>query len=142
MILSDELRYTKHHLWVRQFGLTDYAEKPTVRRNVYAGITRQLKDRLIEEKVWYLRVGKTIDREQTAGIIYTENIHMDIIMPISGTIIQANLDFLKPPFWSNSITENDWIMIIAMHKPGELSDLMLEREYQEYVNNSIFKDDV
>jgi glycine cleavage system H lipoate-binding protein len=131
---SFETYYTQEHLWVKPFGLTDYAKKSTVARNAYVGITGYIKSTLIEDKMWYVRVGKTIDKGQNAGIIYTENVHIDIIMPVSGTILQANLDFLKLPFWSNTITEKDWIMIISIQKPGELSELMPAGEYQNFIN--------
>ena len=141
-ILADVQRYTKYHLWVRSFSLSDDLEKPTVIGKAYVGITNFLKDQLKEDKVGYVRAGKTIDQGESAGIINTDHFHKDIIMPISGTIMKANLDFFKSKFWSNSLNSKDWIRVVSMLNPGEISELMLEEKNQEYVNNIILKNNV
>lgn len=132
-MFSDGLRYTKDHLWVKKFGLSDYSEKSLLGRNAYVGITEYLKNKLNEDRTWYLRAGKTLDKGQSAGIIYTKRHHVDIIMPVSGTVLQTNLDFVKPPFWSNNITEKDWIMVVEMHKPKEWNELLVAQEYGKYL---------
>ncbi len=134
MIFEDGLRFTEQHLWVKKFGLTDYAERAMAGREVYVGITALFKNKLTEDRMWYVRVGKKISRGQSAGIIYSQNMHMDIIMPLSGTILQANMDFLKPPFWSNTITEKNWIMIIDIDRPGEWNELLVPAEYEKHFN--------
>lgn len=122
----DELKYTPSHEWVKidhniaTVGITDFAQ-------------HQLGD------IVYIELpdkGTTIEREISAGEIESVKAVEDLIMPLSGEIIEINSNLADNPELVNSSPFNEgWILKIKLSNPNELNNLLSVDKYKELVKN-------
>jgi glycine cleavage system H protein len=118
-----ELLYTKDHEWLRKEG-----------KFAYIGITSFAQDSLGD--IVYVEVDLNVDdeaeREEVFGTIEAVKTVSDLIMPISGKVVEINDELESNPETVNtSPYEDGWILKIEILDEEEL-DLLLDSEgYEE-----------
>ena len=122
----NDLRYTLTHEWVRiedkkaTVGLTDYAQ-------------HQLGDVVFVELP---DVGMVLEKESNAGEIESVKAVGDLIMPLSGEIIEINEKLKDNPGLVNSSPFGDgWMIKIDITNPTEIDDLISVKKYMELVKS-------
>jgi glycine cleavage system H protein len=124
MEVPKELRYSKEHEWVAvedgiaSVGITDYAQE-------------QLGDVVYVELP---EVDTSVQKDEAFGVVESVKAVSDIFSPISGTIVQTNVDLPSSPEMVNEDPYGDaWMIRIQISEPEELEDLMDAEEYQAFV---------
>lgn len=124
MEVPKELRYSKEHEWVAvedaiaRVGVTDYAQE-------------QLGDVVYVELP---EVDTSVQKDEAFGVVESVKAVSDIFSPISGTIIQVNVDLPSSPEMVNEDPYGDaWMIRIQISEPEELEDLMDAEEYLAFV---------
>ncbi len=124
MEVLQELRYSKEHEWVAVedgiawIGITDYAQE-------------QLGDVVYVELP---EVDTSVQKDEPFGVVESVKAVSDIFSPISGTIVQVNVDLQSSPEMVNDDPYGDaWMIRIQISEPEELEDLMDAEEYLAFV---------
>lgn len=120
------LKYTVTHEWVlleeqiAKVGITDYAQ-------------HQLGD------IVYVEMpdkGMVFERESNAGEIESVKAVGEIIMPLSGEIIELNENIVENPELVNSSPFGDgWLMKIKISHSDEINELLSVEEYKKIVES-------
>lgn len=121
-----ELMYTTTHEWVRiennfaTVGLTDYAQ-------------HQLGDIVFVELP---DIGMVLEKESNAGEIESVKAVGDLIMPLSGEVMEINeqLDG-SPELVNSSPYDGGWMMKIKISHPNEIDELISVEKYKELVKS-------
>jgi len=121
-----ELKYTVTHEWVLLeddiaiVGITDFAQ-------------HQLGDIVYVEMP---DIGMVFERESNAGEIESVKAVGEIIMPLSGEIIETNSKVIDNPELVNSSPfEEGWIMKIKISHKDEVENLITVEEYIKVVES-------
>jgi len=121
-----ELKYTVTHEWVLLeddiaiVGITDFAQ-------------HQLGDIVYVEMP---DIGMVFERESNAGEIESVKAVGEIIMPLSGEIIETNSKVIDNPELVNSSPfEEGWIMKIKISHKDEVENLISVEEYIKVVES-------
>lgn len=121
-----KLKYTKTHEWVKlenkeaTVGITDYAQ-------------HQLGDIVFIELP---DKGITIKREETIGEIESVKAVGDLIMPLSGEILEINQNLIDNPELLNTSPFNEgWIVKIKYSVSDEINNLLSVDEYKALVKS-------
>lgn len=118
------LKYSPEHLWVdiqgdiARVGLTDYAQDQ-------AGeiIFIELPE-----------IGEEIVKSERIGELESTNTVVDLIAPLSGTVISINEDVEDTPSLINEDPYREgWILEIEYSDPSEIDELMDASEYEQYI---------
>ncbi len=124
MDVPKELRYSSEHEWVAveegiaRVGITDYAQD-------------QLGDVVYVELP---EVGTAVQKEEPFGVIESVKAVSDIFSPVSGTVVEVNVDLPSSPEMVNDDPYGDaWMIGIQISEPDELEDLMDAEEYTAFV---------
>ena len=124
----DDLKYTATHEWVRAeedvaiIGITDFAQ-------------HQLSDVVYVE---FPEIGNEYDKDAEACVLESAKAAADVILPISGEIIEINEALGdKPELINSSPFDEGWIMKIRMTNPGELDELLTVEEYKELISKEL-----
>lgn len=119
-----ELKYLQTHEWVRiqdniaTIGITDYAQ-------------HQLGDIVYIELP---EIGTTIDKGSSAAEIESVKAVGELIMPLSGTILEANTDLAdKPELVNSSPYGTGWMVKIELLNKSEINELLSVEAYKEIV---------
>ena len=117
----DNLKYTKTHEWVRiedktaTVGITDYAQ-------------HQLGD------IVYIELpekGANLERQKSAGEIESVKAVGELLMPLSGKIIEVNNTLAENPELVNSSPYGSgWILKLEYINELEINDLLSVEEYK------------
>lgn len=119
------LKFTRDHEWVREegngvvtVGITDYAQN-------------QLGDLVFVELP---DVGRVLGQDEEAVVIESVKAAGDIKTPLAGTVTEVNTALPDDP----SLISQDplgagWIFKLRASNPAELSGLMDEAAYEQYV---------
>lgn len=84
--------------------------------------------------VGFPSVGSYICKGLTCGTIESRKAITDIITPVSGVVIDINESLsIDPVILNNDCYGKGWIVRVKLANPLELSQLMLEEEYQEHI---------
>ncbi len=122
MNFSEDLKYTKEHLWV----------KPQEDGMVLAGITDFAQSQLGD--IVYVEVeteGESINQDQIFGTIEATKTVSDLFMPVSGEIVSFNKELERNPEWVNTNPfDKAWIIKIKMSDPTQLENLLSADEYR------------
>jgi len=116
--------YTKDHEWVAvngdtaTVGITDYAQN-------------HLGD------VVYIElpaVGKHLDVHQTIGSIESVKAVSEVFSPVSGEVVEANIELNNSPEVVNQDPHGKgWIIRLKMKNKGDLQALMSAADYEKYL---------
>lgn len=127
--IPKHLRYTEDHEWVlleasdgtALFGITDHAQD-------------QLGD------IVYLgefpTVGDEIERGDVVGVIESVKATSDIYAPLTGTVLEINLELIDGPEALNAEPyEVGWLIKIQIGDEDELEDLHSAKVYGDLIEN-------
>ncbi|MBS3938641.1 MAG: glycine cleavage system protein GcvH [Peptococcaceae bacterium] len=123
MSVREDLLYSKEHEWVRiegtmaYMGITEYA-------------ARQLGD------IVYVELpskGMQLASGGRLGIIESVKAVADLHCPVSGQVVEINLDLEIEPQQINLDAHAAWIAVLEIAKAEELKGLLTYAEYQEFL---------
>ncbi|MDP2422960.1 MAG: glycine cleavage system protein GcvH [Bacteroidales bacterium] len=122
MKIPGNLKYTKDHEWisldgnVATIGITDFAQ-------------HELGDIVFVEVE---TVGESLEREETFGIIEAVKTVSDMLMPVSGEVLDFNEKLLDSPDLVNKDPYDEgWIIKIAVANNSQLDDLLSADQYYQ-----------
>ena len=124
--LRNEINYSVSHEWVKiedsnaTIGITDYAQ-------------HQLGDIVFVELP---EVGMVFEKGSNAAEIESVKAVGDLIMPLSGEIIDINKNLAdNPEIVNSSPFGNGWIIKIKFSHPSEIEELLSAEKYEEITQN-------
>ena len=124
MHYPEELLFSEEHLWVLVKGDT-----ATIGISEYA--SEELDGILAVDLP---QVGDTIDQGEPIGTLESSKTVSDLYAPISGEVIEVNSDVLEDPAIINECPYDDgWLIKIKIIDEEELSSLMTNIKYDEYI---------
>jgi len=126
----DNVKYTSTHELIRvdgdvaTLGITDYAQ-------------HQLSDVVYVE---FPEIATAFDKGADACVIESAKAAADLILPISGEIIEINETLADQPELINSSPFDDgWILKVKILDPSELDELLNIEEYKDLVIKELEK---
>ncbi len=124
-------RYTKDHFWVRPegnealIGLSDYLQK-----ELGEAIFVDLPD-----------VDDDIEITGNFGIIESTKTVSDMTAPVTGTVMEVNLDLEGGPELINEDPYGEgWLIRVQLDDPQQIDSLMAPEEYEEYIADLVMMD--
>lgn len=124
MNVPAELKYTKDHEWIKvdgdiaTIGITDFAQG-------------ELGDIVYVEVE---TVDETLDREEVFGTVEAVKTVSDLFLPVSGEILEFNLDLEEEP---EKVNEDPygagWMVRVKMSDTSELEDLLDAAAYKALI---------
>lgn len=124
MKIASGLFYTKDHEWVRVEG-----------NEAYVGITDFAQHAL--GSIVYVElpeVDEDVEGEESFGTIESVKAASDMLMPVTGTILEVNEALENDPSLVNSDPYETWIMKISIANKADLDELMNAEEYETFCN--------
>jgi len=124
MNFPENLKYTNDHEWIRiegneaYTGITDYAQSE-LGEIVYVDIST---------------VGEMLDKGSVFGSIEAVKTVSDLLMPVSGEVLEVNPDLEDQPELVNSDPYGKgWIIKIAVSEEEALNELMDSGVYRAFI---------
>ena len=124
MNFPEDLKYSKDHEWIRvegevaYVGITDYAQKE-LGEIIYVDITT---------------VGEKVGQSEVFGSIEAVKTVDDLLLPVSGEILEVNPDLEDKPELVNEDTYGKgWIVKISLSDAGELQSLLSVADYKALI---------
>jgi len=124
MKIVSGLYYTKDHEWVKvegntaTVGITDFAQH-ALGAIVYVELPE---------------VDEVVEGEESFGTIESVKAASDMLMPVTGTILEVNEELENDPSLVNSDPYENWIMKISLSNQADLDELMNAEEYEAFCN--------
>lgn len=123
-VLPEDVLYSSEHVWVRvdgsmaTIGITDYVQE-------------RLGDILSVE---FLEADTYVERDETFGSIESVKEVVDLIAPVSGTIVVVNEDIIDDSDIINRDPyDTGWLVIIEMDNLDQINDLMVASSYHDFI---------
>jgi glycine cleavage system H protein len=123
-VLPEDVLYSSEHVWVRvdgsmaTIGITDYVQE-------------RLGDILSVE---FLEADTYVERDETFGSIESVKEVVDLIAPVSGTIVIVNEDIIDDSDIINRDPyDTGWLIIIEMDNLDQIEDLMAASSYHDLI---------
>ncbi|MFA5321537.1 MAG: glycine cleavage system protein GcvH [Smithella sp.] len=120
----EDIIYSAEHIWVRvdgnmaTIGITDYAQE-------------RLGDILSVE---FIENDTYVERDETFGSIESVKEVVDLISPVSGTVVVINDDILEDVSIINRDPyDTGWLVVIEMDYLDQLEDLLTASNYHDFV---------
>ena len=124
MNFPENLKYSKDHEWILVEG-----------NNATIGITEFAQSELGE--IVYVDVtceGETIDKGEVFGSIEAVKTVSDLVMPVTGDVLEINPQLEDAPELVNKDPYSDgWIIKITMKDEKDLEDLLDANTYKEFI---------
>ncbi len=124
MNFPENLKYSKDHEWIRVendeavIGITDFAQSE-LGEIVFVDVTSE---------------GETIDKNEVFGSIEAVKTVSDLIMPVTGEVLEVNPALEDAPELVNSDPYGEgWIIKITMDNENDLDDLLDAAAYKEFI---------
>ena len=124
MNFPNELKYTADHEWVRingneaVIGITDFAQSE-LGEIVYVDVDTE---------------GEKIDRNEVFGSIEAVKTVSDLMMPMTGEVLEVNAELEDAPELVNEDPYGKgWIIKIAIENPSDADELLDAAGYQEKI---------
>lgn len=118
-----ELKYSKDHEWVKVDG-----DMATI------GVTEFAQGELGD--IVFVEVdteGETMDRDEVFGTIEAVKTVSDLMMPVSGEIVEFNTNLESSPELINSDPYGEgWIIKVRMSDTAQLNDLLDAAAYADH----------
>jgi glycine cleavage system H protein len=126
--LIEGVKFTKENEWVKMtnegqatIGISDFAQQ-------------QLGDIVSVELP---KVGSNFRRMQTMAIVDSVKASSDIYSPLSGEVIQVNVELSEHPEWINqSPYELGWMVKLKPSDIEEVEKLMTPDQYREFIGET------
>jgi glycine cleavage system H protein len=122
--MMSEIRYTKDHEYVRVedgegvVGISEYAQQ-------------QLGDVVFAETP---PMGKALKKGDPAAVVESVKAASDVFAPVSGEVVAVNSEVESTPGLINEdALGRGWLYRLKLTDPAELSGLMDESAYAEYL---------
>lgn len=123
MNFPENVKYSSDHEWVRLEG-----------SEAYVGITDFAQDELGE--IVYVDVtsqGENLSQGEVFGSIEAVKTVSDLIMPVSGEVLEVNAKLDDAPELVNRDPFGEgWIIRVAVKDPAEMDQLMTASAYKEF----------
>jgi len=123
-VFPEDVLYSSEHIWVRvdgsmaTIGITDYVQE-------------RLGDILSVE---FLEADTYVERDETFGSIESVKEVVDLIAPVSGTIVIVNEDIIDDSDIINRDPyDTGWLIIIEMDNLDQIDDLMVASSYHDLI---------
>ena len=124
MKFPDNLKYTKDHEWIKVDG-----------DEAYVGITDFAQTELGD--IVYIEVdavGETLEKEETFGTIEAVKTVSDLLMPVSGEVLEFNEELESSPDIINKDPYGEgWLIKIKLTNKEELEELLPADKYKDLV---------
>ena len=124
MKFPENLKYSKDHEWILVdgdtaiVGITEFAQSE-LGEIVYVDVTSE---------------GDTVDKDEMFGSIEAVKTVSDLMMPVTGNVLEFNAKLEDEPELVNSDPYGDgWIIKISVADASELDDLFDAAAYEEFV---------
>lgn len=124
MNFPENVKYSSDHEWVRvdgneaYVGITDFAQSE-LGEIVYVDVTTE---------------GETLNVGDVFGSIEAVKTVSDLMMPISGEVLEVNAKLEDAPELVNSDPFGEgWIIKIAVQNADELTELMSAATYKDFI---------
>ena len=124
--MTNDLRYTKDHEWVRltagvgRIGITDHAQQ-------------QLGDVVFVELP---KVGMAVAAGERFGTVESVKAVSELFCPVSGKVTATNEDLQKKPETVNSDPYGAaWMIEVQLSNPSEMEGLMTAGQYDDFVKS-------
>lgn len=123
-VFPEDVLYSSEHVWVRVDG-----SMATI------GITDYVQERLGEIlSVEFLEADTYVERDETFGSIESVKEVVDLIAPVSGTIVVVNEDIIDDSDIINRDPyDTGWLIIIEMDNLEQIEDLMVASSYHDLI---------
>lgn len=122
--MATETKYTKDHEWlsidgdVVTVGITNYAQE-------------QLGDLVFVDLP---KVGQNLEKGKEAAVVESVKAASDVYSPVTGEVLEINPGIIAEPGVVNTDPmDAGWFFKVRVQDKSELSDLMDESKYQEYI---------
>jgi len=123
-VFPEDLLYSREHIWVRvdgnmaTIGVTDYAQE-------------SLGEILSVE---FTEIDTYVERDETFGSIESTKTVVDLISPVSGTVVNINEDIRDDIGIINSDPHDmGWLVVIEMNDLEQLEDLLVATAYHDFI---------
>lgn len=124
MNFPENLKYSKDHEWVRVEG-----------NEAYIGISDFAQSELGE--IVFVDIdteGETVDKGEIFGSIEAVKTVSDLIMPITGEVLEVNPKLEDEPELVNNDPYGDgWIVKVTLDDESELDDLLSSKDYKSEI---------
>ena len=125
MDLPENLYYTTDHLWLKvenNEALVGITHFPASEFGDIFSVDVEIVD------------GDLLAGEE-CGIISTDTYEFDILMPVTGKILDRNtkLEDNPEPLNDDPFGSGQWIIKILIDKPGEINSLMTHEQYLDFI---------
>lgn len=123
-VLPEDVLYSSENVWVRVDG-----SMATI------GITDHVLERLGDIlSVEFLETDTYVERDETFGSIESVKEVVDLIAPVSGTIVVINEDIIDDSDIINRDPyDTGWLVIIEMDNLDQIDDLMVASSYHDFI---------
>lgn len=125
MNIPENLKYTNDHEWVRLEG-----------DEAFVGITEFAQGELGD--IVFVEIeteGETLDKEEVFGSIEAVKTVSDLLMPVSGEVLEVNPKLEDTPEIINTDPFGEgWLIKIKVQDTSDLDDLMDHTGYKELIN--------
>jgi len=124
MNIPAELKYTKDHEWIRvegdvvTIGITEFAQSE-LGDIVYVDVDT---------------VDETIEKDDVFGSVEAVKTVSDLLMPVTGEVIEFNEALEDEPEKVNSDPYGDgWMIKVAISDASQLENLLSDSDYKELI---------
>ncbi len=123
-VVMEGLFYTKDHEWVRvegekaYIGITDYAQH-SLGSIVYVELPS---------------VGDEISKDDNLGVVESVKAASDIIMPVSGEVLEINEDLEDNPELVNEAPYDNHLVIVKLTDADEIEELLSKEDYEAFIS--------
>lgn len=122
-VVKEGLYYSKDHEWVRVEG-----------ENAYIGITDHAQHAL--GSIVYVElpeVGDEIEKDDNLGVVESVKAASDIIMPVSGEVLEINEDLEDEPERINTDAYENHLVLVKIQDSEELEGLLSKEAYEAFL---------
>jgi glycine cleavage system H protein len=126
-LVPEGLLYSKEHEWVKvdgevaTVGITDFAQE-------------QLGDVVFVELP---SKGEQVRQFASLGVVESVKAASDVYSPVSGEVIERNVDVLeKPELVNQSPYEKGWMLKVKLADRGELRGLLSPEDYRAHIGET------
>jgi glycine cleavage system H protein len=122
-----ELKYTREHEWTK-------VEGDRARVGITAFAQEQLGDVVFVELP---KVGTKVTALKTFGVVESVKAVSDLFAPLSGEVVEVNVELPKKPELVNADPYGrGWMLVIRMSQPAEVDALLSAADYEKLTAGS------
>jgi glycine cleavage system H protein len=127
-VVASDRKYSIEHMWVKSLS----------GGRAVIGITDKLR-RLLGalDHLDMDGVGSRLETGQSFGMIGGVKMNLEMISPVSGTVVQTNEELMVNTMPINLNPYNEWLEVIELSKPAELDELLTPEEYAELQSKTL-----